>query len=139
MEKNNAAENKVRNKGKMPESSTSTNNTACISKSFKVTPEQNELLNSEVKKSGGSLSDYVRNRLFDSTPIFSLDHGHEILAKLADCANLLSDKQDNIPIDCKANLNEIKDLLGKVEHDISFTLDYINIIKPSLTDENGGE
>lgn len=125
--------------GKIPESNTSVRNTSYISKSFKVTPEQNELLNNEVKKSGASFSDYIRNKLFDSTSIFALERGNEILAKLAECVDLLSYKKDCAYDDSKAILMNVQGLLNKVEGDISFILDYINTFKKSLNNEKERE
>lgn len=126
MEKNNAAENKVINKGKIPEKTTSEGNTKPITLSVKLTAEENSRFTADLERNGNSSkTDYVKQRLFQDKSIM-LEKGREIFEKLSKCADLLHDLNENNSVDRQQDIKKITEQLGKIEADISHTWDCID-------------
>ncbi len=122
-------------KGKMPENITSKGNSEPVSKSLKLTPEEWEQAKNDIEKGGfKSFTEYVKYRLFDCGPIYTLDCGHEILAKLAECADLLTDMGENISPADKRDFDEVVKRFAEIENGISHALDCINAIKNNAND-----
>lgn len=125
-------EMEVIKKGKIPENITSKGNSEPVSKSLKLTPEEWEQAKNDIANGGfKSFTEYVKYRLFNCSPIYTLDCGHEILVKLAECADLLTDMGEKISPADTADFNEVVNQFAEIERGISHVLDCINVIKNS--------
>lgn len=139
---NNNVENQnnsdVINKGKIPDNITSPSDIKSVSRTFKVTQAQNELIKAAMEKVGfKTFSEYVLYKLFDSTPIITIEGGRDILIKLSECAELLNAMGDNAAQDGNLKFNKLIDKFSEIELKISQIFDYIDVIKNELI--NGTE
>lgn len=139
---NNNVENQnnsdVINKGKIPDNITCPSDTKSVSRTFKVTQAQNELIKAAMEKVGfKTFSEYVLYKLFDSTPIITIEGGRDILIKLSECAELLNAMGDNAAQDGNLKFNKLIDKFSEIELKISQIFDYIDVIKNELI--NGTE
>lgn len=130
----NLNDNKVINEGKIPEDITSGSNSKSLTKSFKITPSQNEQLVADMEACGcKKFTQYVISKLFGgNTTVVTIEDGHEILARLAECANLLNqlDTSDSA---------KLIDKFREIEESIIHIFDYIDAIKTNLIDGKGGD
>lgn len=127
MDNNNTAKNEVINKGKIPENTTSKGNAKPITLSVKLTADENSRFTADLNRSGmSSKTDYVKQRLFNSQPIITLDKGHEIFEKLSECANLLCDLNNENSVNRQQDIRKITEQFSKIEADISYTWDCID-------------
>lgn len=115
------------NMGKIPENTTHNGSTKLTTLSVKLTAEENSRFSADLNRSGmSSKTDYVKQRLFNSQPIITLDKGHEIFEKLSECANLLCDLNNGNSVDRQQDIRKITEQLGKIESDIAYTWDCID-------------
>lgn len=129
MEKNNANQNMVINKGKIPEKITFEGTTKPTTLSIKLTVEENSRFTADFEHSGmSSKTDYVKHRLFNNKPLVTLSAGREIFEKLSECADLLHNLSEGNSIDRQQDIKRITEKLGKVEADIAFTWDCIDAV-----------
>lgn len=140
MDNNNTAKNEVINKGKIPENTTSEGNAKPITLSVKLTAEENSRFTADLNRSGmSSKTDYVKQRLFNSQPIITLDKGHAIFEKLSECADLLYDIQDNIEPEFRKDFEKIAVQFREIEADIGFIMSSLEAVQNGLYNEKGGE
>lgn len=131
---NNKADQKnmeVRNMGKIPENNTSESNSI----SFKVTPDEKSRIDLDRERSGfQNRTEYIKHKLFDNTPTFLIDSGHELLKKLSECVNLLSALHDKADPLNRSDFTEIANKQQEIEDKISFLFECVEAIKEQLID-----
>lgn len=140
MENKTVAENKVINKGKMPENITSNGSTKPITLSVKLTAEENSRFSANLERSGiSSKTEYVKHILFGNKPIITLGNGQEIFKKLSVCADLLNDIQEGIAPDLREKFESIAKQLSEIEADIDFIMSSLEAVQNGSYDEKEGE
>ncbi|MCM1167408.1 MAG: hypothetical protein NC299_16585 [Lachnospiraceae bacterium] len=122
-------------KGKIPAGKTDDGNTKPTTLSVKLTAEENRKFTEDYERSGmRTKSDYARHLMFNADRIITIESGHEILIKLAECANLLTAIGEKISPANKTDFGEVRKQFGKIEEDISFALDCIDAINNNAND-----
>lgn len=131
---------RVINKGKIPENITSKGKNDLKGRSFKVTPSQNEQIETDIRRGGfNSFTEYVQHMLFDRNPIITIEGGRDILIKLSECADLLNAMGDNAAYNSNEDFEKLIDKFSEIELSISQIFDYIDIIKRERISEKEGE
>ncbi len=129
----------VINEGKIPEDIISRSNSKSITKSFKITPSQNERLEADMAKGYfKSFSKYALHKLFGDSKIITIEGGHELLVKLSECADLLN-SMSNTTHSSNAAFNTLAAKFDEIELSITQIFDGINAIKPELLAERNGD
>ena len=130
-------ENEVIKMGKIPDNITSDGNTKSISVSFKVTPQQKEQLEADIKLGGfKNQSEYILFRLFNDNPVITLTEGRDILSKLAELESLLHDLRVG---DAHSSYDKIIEKISGIELSISQIFDYMDVIKSNFIDKKEDE
>lgn len=121
----------VINMGKIPENNTSGSNPI----TFKVTPDEKSRIENDLKRSGfQNRTEYIKYKLFNDTPIFVIDSGHELLKKLSEYVDLLSALNEKSDPLNESNYNQISERQLEVEDRIAFLFECVDAIKEQLID-----